>query len=184
MRIIIVVLSILVSNELAFSQVLCSNELPKVFFGPNNVISKNSNPSDLYISELTLAIDSLSKVLSSIEVENEIETLLSIKQDWLKWSDTTLSNKTIGSDFEVKEFFNIKDQLKLIETYSYPRNNRCLYSNPYDCIPYYHIRKYQIQINDDFGNHLNPDVHQFYNVGFEGDTRDAIFYRIRTIEDF
>jgi len=187
----LIMLVVLVSQNLQ-GQAICSKHLPKVFFGPDNVIFGQSDPSEFYMIEISDAIDSLHQLIKLNDGTNQdksgimedIKALQGINQDWINYSKSTTYHLKSDSIIEVKDFFYVKEieNRKAMNIRGGHFGNRnCLYSNPNDCLFYGRIKKWKIKIEDDFGNAFMPDYHSFSNIGMEGYNGSIVFYRKRKL---
>ncbi len=190
MRVInLVILLILSISQLLQGQSLCSENLRQVFFGPDNVVIAESDPSSFYIFELDFAIDSLRRSIDAEyqtdrAIAKDISALKAIKQEWLRWSSTQNIEMTSKEKIEIKEFFYIDtiENVKAMDLRGgHSQEQNCLRSNPVDCIFYGRLKKWAITIRDDYENTFIPDFHRFANVGMEVQNGKMIFFKTRPI---
>ncbi len=185
---------VIILSHLLHGQAICSKQMSKVYFGPKNVMVKQSNPSVFYVMEITDARESLQQLLvqkdstelDNVQILNDINRLDVLIQDWNRWSEASPYHNISDTLIEVKEYLYVKeieDKTAMSIRGVHPEN--CLHSNPDDCIMYERIRRWKIRIEDDFGNTFKSDYHKsFNNVGMEEYDGSYIFYRKRTVSNF
>jgi len=148
------VVLILALNHNGNAQVFCSELIPKVYFGPNNVIAE----------------------------DEEIVVLHSILKSWKEQQPIINEYVGLNTSITVREFFDISNQeIQLKRSFPNKYYYDCLSADPNDCIVYDRVKRYNITLEDDYGRALDPSFHHFSSVGFSGDQQISQFYRERTL---
>jgi len=180
MRLKLIYILLYMFPSLLHGQVFCSQHIPTVFFGPQNVILKNDiNPASIYINEIENGINRLTNLPFINEIKLEIEVLKSIKEDWISVNDTKVYSH--NNDIVVTEFFSISGEVLSLNNFSKSIPKNCLYGNPQDCISYHLIKKNKIKVIDDYGNKFIEGFHHYYDVGLSEHNKEIRFYRKRNL---